>query len=294
MTAEEYAALQAAIVAAMIQQLTQLISLLQLPPPFTVFDWSEFLDLLFPIVDSARVQSAALGRQFYDEQRELFHPELPRHDRPLEGYDFDWFEENMQPELESFLEEGFSEDVMTRLALRASKEVENGGRRQIMNAVDTDKEVQGWARVATGKETCEFCLTMISRGPAYTSAEGAGLDASDTRAQDLWEAGDNEALDALMRRWHTGCDCKVVPVFDRRNWPGRDEYIKANEIWKTYSKLVADNPDMQSPNNGNQHGTDFEWSRSEAIMAAIRRALYAGDIDMRDFGISTRTWRNAT
>lgn len=295
MTAEEYAALQAAIVAAMISQLMQLASILQLPTPLTIYDWSQFLDLLFPIVDSAHVQSAALGRQFYDDQRAENFPNEPRHDQLLESYDRDWFEEALTPELEQFLSEGLSDDVLTRLALRASKEVENAGRRQVMHAVQSDspKIVQGWARVATGRETCEFCLTMISRGPVYTSAVGAGLDLADTPAQELWERGDQKAMQALMHRWHPGCDCLVVPVFDRRNWPGRDEYIKASEIWRVHSKLVDENPELQSPKNGNQHGTDFEWSRSEAVMASIRRALYNREIDMRDFGISTRSWRSA-
>lgn len=295
MTPEEYAAAQAAIVAVLISQLQQLISLLPFPFPPTIYDWSQFLDLLFPYVDSARIQSASLGRDFYDSQREEHAPESPRHDQFLESYDKDWFKENMLPELESFLEEGFSDEVATRLALRAAKEVETGGRRQILNAVHSDRtgDVKGWARVATGRETCEFCLTMISRGPVYNSAEGAGLPLTDTPAIDLWRSGNAEAMHELMRKWHTGCDCLVVPVFNRQKWPGRDEYIAANAIWKDHSLKVADDPDLQQPKNGNQRGTDFEWTYNQAVMASIRRALYSGEIDMRDFGISTRSWRKA-
>lgn len=293
MTAEEYAELQAAIIAGMLVEIQQLLSLLQFPPRPSIYDWSQLLDLLFPIVDSARVQSAALGRDFYDKQRELHFPDEPRHDRTLEVYDFDWFEEAMAPELDDFLKEGVSDAVSVRLALRASKEAETGGRRQIMHAVETDEVVQGWARVATGKETCEFCLTMISRGPVYQSASGAGLDMSDASAVELWNRGDPAAFRELMKRWHTGCDCLVVPVFSRKSWPGRDEFLRAQQIWKDHSKLVAQNPELQQPRNGNQHGKAGEWSRSEAIMASIRRALYNHEIDMRDFGVSTRSWRKA-
>lgn len=291
MTAEEYAALQAAIVASMLQQLTRLIGLLA--PPYTPYDWAPLLKLLFPIVDSARAQSAALGRQFYDEQRAQNAP--GRQDQFLEHYEESWFNEAMVPEFESFVEEGLTPEVVTRLALRASKEVESGGRRQIMRAVEDDDPdvVEGWARVATGKETCEFCLTMISRGPAYRSAKKAGVKLQDAPAEKLWRNGGPEAFRELMTKWHTGCDCLVVPVFDVENWPGMEEAEKALDVWNKYSKLVARNPELKNPQNGNQHQKNPEWTYNKAVMAAIRRALYNGDIDMRDFGISTRDWRSA-
>lgn len=291
MSPEEYAEAQAKIVAGMLEQLTRLIGLLL--PPFTPSDWPLIIKLLFPIVDSARVQSAALGRAFYDAQREDHAP--GRHDQFLEHYEESWFNEAMVPEFESFVEEGLTPEVVTRLALRASKEVESGGRRQIMHAVENDdpEVVEGWARVATGKETCEFCLTMISRGPVYRSAKKAGVKLENAAAVKLWKNGGPEAFRELMTKWHTGCDCLVVPVFDVENWAGMEEAEKALNIWNKYTKLVVRDPKLQKPLNGNQHQKNPEWTRNKAIMAAIRRALYNGDIDMRDFGISTRDWRAA-
>lgn len=67
-----------------------------------------------------------------------------------------------------------------------------------------------WARVATGLETCGWCLTLVSRGPVYHSKETAGGN---------WE-------------FHDGCDCKVVPVFDLENWDGRERYLAAQEMWR--------------------------------------------------------------
>lgn len=294
MDVEEYAELQAEITAALVTNVIRLVNLFR-APRLSVLDWRRLLELLFPFVQEARRKSAELGRQFYDEQRELHHPDLPQNDVFLGEYKFEWFVEAMTPSRQRFLEPGATEEEVAEIALRASKEVENGGRKQIIRAVDSDEEriVQGWARVATGRETCEFCLTMISRGPVYRSARGAGLRASDTDAQDLWERGDEVAMDELMRRWHPGCDCKVVPVFDKQNWPGMEEAAKALEVWKHYTKLVSRDPSLRQPKNGNQNGTDFKWTKNEAIMAAIRRALYSGDIDIRDFGVSTRSWRDA-
>ena len=34
-----------------------------------------------------------------------------------------------------------------------------------------------------------------------------------------------------MDEWHPGCDCKVVPVFDYREWPGKAEAAEALEKW---------------------------------------------------------------
>lgn len=286
MTAEEYAEAAAEITASLAAQLLQLLRLFRMQR-LTPADWEGLLDLMFPIIDTYRTRSARLGRQFYDEQRKQHHPELPRHDTFLAGYRREWLSEAMTPERRAFSKPGATEDAVSKVVLRAVKEVENGGRRTILRAVEVDRVAQRWARVATGRETCEFCLTMISRGDVYLSAEGAGLNADDTTAQELWESGDEGALDELMTRWHTGCDCKVVPVFDRKNWPGRAEFLKAQAIWEKYSLQVDQDPKLRKPQNGNQHGANEEqWSRSEAVMAAIRRALYSGEIDMRDYAIA--------
>lgn len=293
MDVEEYAALQAEITAALISNTVRLINLFR-SPRLSVLDWRRLLQMLFPFVQAARKQSAELARQFYDEQRELHHPDLPLNEVFLGEYEFNWFVEAMSPSQQKFLEPGVSEEEVAEMALRMSKEVENGGRKQIIRATESDTvgPVQGWARVATGRETCEFCLTLISRGPVYRSARSAGLRASDTDAQVLWNQGDTEAMNQLMRRWHVGCDCKVVPVFDKTDWPGMEEAAKALEIWKHFTREVVQGREARQPQNGNQNGSNFKWSRNQAIMAAIRRALYSGDIDMRDFGVSTRSWRD--
>lgn len=286
MTAEEYAEAAAQITASLVSRLVRLLRIFRLPA-LTPAGWEDLLDLMFPTIDSHRTRSAELGRRFYDAQRQLHHPELPRHDTFLAEYRREWLSEAMTPERKAFSKPGASEDALSRVVLRAAKEVENGGRRTILRAVEEDRVVKGWARVATGRETCEFCLTLIGRGPVYLSAETAGLNADDTTAEELIHRGDKAAMDELMNRWHPGCDCKVVPVYDRANWPGRDEFKRAEAIWIKYSKMVDADPSLRKPQNGNQHGpNDEEWSRSEAVMAAIRRALYSGEIDMRDYAIA--------
>jgi hypothetical protein len=294
MDVEEYAALQAEITAALVSNVIRIVNLFR-SPRLSPLDWRRLLEMLFPFVQEARLKSSELGRQFYDEQRELHNPNLPLNEVFLGEYKFEWFVEAMTASKDRFLEPGATEEEVAEIALRASKEVENGARKQIIRAVDLDDSriVEGWARVATGRETCEFCLTMISRGPVYKSARSAGIRASDADARDLWLKGDDKAMEELMRRWHPGCDCKVVPVFDKFDWPGMDEAARALEIWNHFTREVNKNPKLRRPQNGNQNGMKFRWTKNQAIMAAIRRSLYSGDLDIRDFGVSTRSWRDA-
>lgn len=92
------------------------------------------------------------------------------------------------------------------------------------------KAVKGWARVATGERTCAWCLMLVSRGPVYKSTYDAGLDMEDYLAVQLYDNG-KKFKKSDMNQWHPGCDCKVVPVFDTRSWPGREEAEKALEMW---------------------------------------------------------------
>lgn len=290
MTVEEYAQAQLAITKAAVSNVLRLANLFR-GPRLNQSAWIKLLNLLFPIVTDARTKSAELGREFYDSQRELFHPELPKHDVFLVEYKLEWFIEAMEPAKRVFLEPGASVEDLAQIGLRTAKEVENGGRKQIIRPVEDtnnpDPVVKGWARVATGRETCEFCLMLISRGPVYRSAKSAGLNADDQAAKDLIHNGSEADLKLLMSRWHAGCDCKVVPVFDKKSWPGRDAFKKAQAIWEKYSKMVDKDKDLKIPQNGNQRGpNDRKWSRSEATMAAIRRGFYNGNIDPKAYSIA--------
>ena len=57
---------------------------------------------------------------------------------------------------------------------------------------DRDKGAR-FARVPTGFETCTFCLMLASRGAVYHTRKSAGE----------------------FKHFHRGCDCKVVPSFER-------------------------------------------------------------------------------
>lgn len=267
MTAEQYAKAQADISTDLVREILPIVEYYR-ARALTFSLWYQLLALLFPIVLRHRERAAELGRQFYDSQREIHNPGLPKHDFMLPEYRPEWFIEAMEPARIGLSKPGASDYEVERVALRAMKEVENGGRRAVLRPVEDpefkDRKVQGWARVATGRETCGFCMMLVSRGPVYLSAAGAGLDTDDTTAKHLINKGDTEALNKLMKRWHEGCDCKVVPVFDKADWPGRDAFIRAQNIWKNATKGYS--------------GRD--------AMNAFRRAIERGDVDLLAMSIA--------
>jgi hypothetical protein len=207
--------------------------------PLTSQAWSDIMRSIFPLVNQARTESAELAREYYDTQRKNHTDEDDRFDIDLPPYEDDWFLEAMFPSKKSFQFNETSLGQAVQAGFRAVKEVENGGRRTIRNAVDRDRVAVGWARVATGRETCGFCLMLVSRGPVYQDAESAGLNADDTTALDILDENDTAAFNELMTRFHPNCDCKVVPVFDRNNWQGRDDFLEAQETWKRVTKGLS-------------------------------------------------------
>lgn len=257
MTAEEYAALQTVIsqyAVAYAKRFTQFFLKPEISPP----EWLSLLALIFPQIEKFRVDSATLARQFYDSQRVVFHPELPRHDQYLEPYRFDWFVQNMEPVRTKFQQRDSPPAVVDEFSLRVVRDVENAGRRQLIHAVENDSAVaeavdrfqasdavssgetrlvKGWARIATGRETCAWCLMLVSRGPVYKSAQSGGARVDDSTVMAALRS--DAEVKEWMDQWHTGCDCKVVPVFDTQNWPGRDASIRAEGLWIEASKRAT-------------------------------------------------------
>lgn len=104
-------------------------------------------------------------------------------------------------------------------------------------------------------------MMLVSRGGVYLSAESAGLNISNTKAIELIDKGDEQSIDAAMTRWHPGCDCRVVPIFDESNWSGRDAYLRAERIWREVTRGLS--------------GRD--------AMNAFRRAIESGEYDIDEF-----------
>lgn len=277
MTLTEYAAAQAAITAALVR----LVLAVLLPfrfVPLTPLAWLGILRSIYPSVVEARRQTAILARAFYDAKR-LEHLGEADHPIDLPWYDFAWLEEALRPAEQRFGGED-NQGAIVLAALRFAKEVENAGRKLLIKGAQSDPFGVRWARVATGKETCAFCLMLVSRGAVYLDAETAGFKGTQTDAFDLGLnlmaarrnnrlspdadqmarlEDSNSAFEKLMVKWHPGCDCKVVPVFDVNDWEGREEADAAYELWKQVTKGHED------------------------ALNALRRAVDRGQVNPADF-----------
>ncbi|QFG11528.1 capsid maturation protease [Mycobacterium phage BogosyJay] len=285
MTPEQYAAAQYAISAGLANYVARFAQFLR-GPLISPAEWLNLLRLLFPEVERRYNESADLARRFYDSQRSQHHPGLQRNERLAGELKWEWFVQNMEPARRKLSQADAPANAVTSLALTVVREVEMAGRRQIIGAVNNDPEeqiVRGWARVATGRETCAWCLMLISRGPEYLSAKGAGVNLDDTTVRDLFLEVDQD-LDAFRREtrehineWHTGCDCLVVPVFDRLNWPGLAAQKRAEQLWidagREASQLIKDGKARTS-------NTNLETQN------ALRRRLYRGDITIPTYALA--------
>jgi len=308
-TPEEYAVGQAAItagLAAYVQKIAQLFT----GPTLAVRDWLALLKFLFPEVQRRYELSAELGRNFYDSQRKRNHPELVRHEMLRSELQFEWFVKNMEPARKAMSQADSPNLAVTKVALTAVREVEMAGRRQIIGAVKNDdilkakiaeeagrpakpdnRSVLGWARVATGRETCAWCLMLVSRGAEfpgkdtrwYLEAATAGIGLDDETVIDLFnESGGDlekfrEDTEEYIEEWHVGCDCLVVPVFDIKNWPGRDAAQRAQQLWieagLEATELI-------------KSGKSRTKNDNKETLNALRRRLDRGEINLSNYAVA--------
>lgn len=192
----------------------------------------------------------------------------------------------MQPARKGMSQADSPTAAVSRLSLTAVREVEMAARRQIIGAVKNEPArqiVQGWARVATGRETCAWCLMLISRGPEYLGSDSAGLHLDDETAADLFrEAGGDlekfrEETQDHIEEWHAGCDCLVVPVFDVANWPGMAAHKRAEQLWIDAGKEARQ---LIASGRARTNNTNTE------TLNALRRRLTRGEISMTDYALA--------
>lgn len=283
MEPQDYAAQQAALSTSMLNYSLSFARFFS-GPLLSIKDWLQLLGLIFPHVQQSRQQASTLARKFYDFQRATEHPQLPLNDRPLEGTTFEDFVKNMEPARKVMSQEDSPEHARATFGLRVVREVENAGRQQIIHAVQNDPEpkiIRGWARVATGRETCAWCLMLVSRGPVYMGATTAGLDLNDTSAQRMIASGTD--VSEFMEEWHDGCDCIVVPVFKQEGWFGQEAADQALDLWNDASReanRIQDEDPTIHPSGKNK---GKPMTLNQEALNALRRRLDSGDITASDF-----------
>lgn len=124
------------------------------------------------------------------------------------------------------------EQVVRRTERAVVRHVEQAARDTIKTAVENEQDRRnkmlgrdrerakvekavGWARVLTGLESCGFCAMLASRGPVYGTE---------------WLA-QHRGRNQQENKYHDGCDCLLVPVFDLDDWVGRDAYDELEQLW---------------------------------------------------------------
>lgn len=155
-------------------------------------------EALLPVVLQAREAARVLALAFYDQQRtaHVTGPVFPHVAQP--HYELAGLERELRRTLAG-------PNPAADAAASVVRHVEQAGRETITEQSRADPRAKAWARVASGRETCAFCMLLISRGPIYRNA--------DFRA-------------------HNRCDCLAVPVFDTAEWPGRADHVRARAVWK--------------------------------------------------------------
>lgn len=185
--------------------------------------WRTFVRTAYPMVMQARLETFDTSRDYYLSQRPSDDnpPEFVERSYPVEALDKALQPtriglsgaEDAQADIEAL--EAQMLDTVERHSLAA-------GRDAVTDTAKRDDLALGWARVASGAETCAFCTMLVSRGPVYTSKQSAGFQVNQPGRE--------------HEPYHDRCDCVPTPVFDDLDWPGRDAYLDAQKLWANVTR----------------------------------------------------------
>ncbi|WP_134324702.1 hypothetical protein [Cumulibacter soli] len=230
---------------AAVRLLRQVLAALIQQAPDRISDpqWRRLLQVLFPVVVQARRGSLTEAAAAMVREAEL-HDGAPIGDIPSLYYDMHALDVALTRVLREPLAQGHDRPLV-EVASQAAVErhVQQAARDATRVVVETSEgpgSPVGWARRLTGAENCGFCVMLASRGAVYKSASSAGR-------QDL-------------NRFHDGCDCEIVPVYDVNDWPGLDGFIEANRRYRRALDLVD--------------------GRGDNVLKALRRDLYADPFEI--------------
>lgn len=142
-----------------------------------------------PVLASATDASASASAQLYDLIRAEVLGE-PLGAVPESGRDPEATEEAVRYFAQSVVDTGETSEFSHRMDERVDYEVKRAAGNAVMANARRDPARPKWARVPSGRETCEFCIMLASRGFVY-----------DEGTKDF--------------HTHPGCDCRIVPQFSR-------------------------------------------------------------------------------
>lgn len=196
-----------------------------LRPRMSEAEWRAMVEAAYPAVYRARMDYWRLAERAYRQERErvlgIVGPvEFPRRNYPPEALD-QGLRETVKNRLDLLEPDDPVPPVVVEDALETvDRHAKAAGRDAQVDAARHDPRALGYARRVTGAYTCAFCTMLSSRGPIYRSASAALIR--------------HEGGVATGEPYHDGCDCEAVPVFDRNNWEGREQYEELSRLWEEH------------------------------------------------------------
>lgn len=154
--------------------------------------------VLYPTVVASRQRSFELARQVILE----LNPGAP--EVPVPPYLPEFLAKTLRRHLADLDDPIKAQRSVAQTAAAVVRHTEQAGREGMISMVRADNA--RWARVARGGRTCSFCVLLVSRGPVY-------------------------ARETATFQSHPRCDCIAVPVYDRNNWYGREQYLAAEKLY---------------------------------------------------------------
>lgn len=192
-------------------------------------EWRAMVEAVYPAVYRGRMDYWRLAERAYREERERVlgdggPVEFPRRDYPPEALDRG-LRDRVRPRLEGLDEGAEVPELLVEEAVAVvERHAADAGRQAQIDAARHDRQALGYARRLTGDFNCAFCTMLASRGPVYRSADAA-LVRHEGRGRNAVPTGEP---------FHDHCDCEVVPVFDRSDWEGREQFEELERLWREH------------------------------------------------------------
>ncbi|MCX5203003.1 hypothetical protein OG897_16300 [Streptomyces sp. NBC_00237] len=111
--------------------------------------------------------------------------------------------DELEQMLNAIVQDNIEDDV--RSLGQSVKTALDGGREMTAAAIDRDRRVKAWQRVAS-PNACGFCALLASRGAVYKSRKSGSQLTSRSRSVRFGDAG-------VGASFHPSCRCVIVPSY---------------------------------------------------------------------------------
>lgn len=193
-----------------------------------------WLSVAVPVVQRHRLQSAKLGRIYYERMRRIEVPDADRFVPPaLRPAPLDQITTSLIVTGPVTLRKAIAALAATDVAeasqaAAGARHAVNGGREAVLGAVEADKVATG-ARRITAPGACAFCSMLAVRSESGLSSDATGFK-TDGSMREVFKVHDN-------------CNCTAEPAWDS----GAGQTSRNRELAALYAEATAG---VGSSNNG--------------------------------------------